>query len=130
MAACRLDDLQEVGRGLATGSGNPGGSARLGKSAAVAAGMMQPGDEDDRAIDNLIALTARSQYRSDALRCAPSARSSSLAGLLRWDRSPVGRNDAPSGQDWQDDAATVGSFGFKVTTSLWHLSRVSIPGDR
>jgi hypothetical protein len=36
-------------------------------------------------------------------------------------------NDAPSGQDWQDDAATVGSFGFKVTTSLWHLSRVSNP---
>jgi hypothetical protein len=25
-----------------------------------------------------------------------------------------------SGQDWQDDAATVGSFGFKVTTSLSH----------
>ena len=93
-------------------------------------GMTQPGDADDRAIDNRLALTARSQYRSDALRCAPSATSSSLAGLLRWDRSPVGRNDAPSGQDWQDDAATVGSFGFKVTTSLWHLSRVSIPGDR
>ena len=28
---------------------------------------MQPGDEDDRAIDNLIALTARSQYGSDAV---------------------------------------------------------------
>jgi hypothetical protein len=29
----RLDDLQEGGRGLATGSGNPEWSARLGKSA-------------------------------------------------------------------------------------------------
>jgi len=32
----------------------------------------------------------------------------------------------PSGQDWQDCVAAVGSFGFKVTRSL--LSRVSNPG--
>ena len=57
------------------------------------------------------------------------ARSKSLFDLAlnRMETPPVGRNDAPSGQDWQDDAATVGSFGFKVTTSLWHLSRVSNP---
>ena len=33
----------------------------------------------------------------------------------------------PSGMTWQDGGAAVGSFGFKVTTSLWHWSRVSNP---
>ena len=27
------------------------------------------------------------------------------------------------GKTWQDGGAAVGSFGFKVTTSLWHWSR-------
>jgi hypothetical protein len=43
-----------------------------------------------------------------------------LAGLLGWGRSPVGRNNAPSGKTWQSRVAAVGSFGFKMTTSLWH----------
>jgi hypothetical protein len=56
------------------------------------------------------------------------ARRKSLFDLApnRMETPPVGRNDARQAR-LQDDAATVGSFGFKVTTSLWHLSRVSNP---
>jgi hypothetical protein len=33
----------------------------------------------------------------------------------------------PQGKTWQDGVAAVGSFGFKVTTLLWHSSCVSNP---
>jgi hypothetical protein len=47
-----------------------------------------------------------------------------LAGLLSWGWSPVGAESCPGqGKTWQDGGAAVGSFGFKVTTSLWHWSR-------
>ena len=46
-------------------------------------GMTQPGDEDDRAIDNRLTLTARCQYRSDAVRCAPATSSSPPPTMCR-----------------------------------------------
>jgi hypothetical protein len=50
-----------------------------------------------------------------------------LAGLPSWGRSPGAARCPRQGKTWQDDAATVGSLGFEVTMSLWHLGRVSNP---
>jgi hypothetical protein len=52
---------------------------------------------------------------------------------LGWLVCPAGvglqlvRTMPPQAKTWQDCVAAVGSFGFEVTTSLWHWSRVSNP---